>query len=58
LHASWPPERAEQLIWGRWAAANPHALIIAESGSRKTCAMSGLLAQELALGEDALLIPR
>jgi type IV secretory pathway VirB4 component len=44
------------IIWDRWMATNPHALVIAESGSGKTYAVSGLLAQELALGEDAVLI--
>ncbi|HJZ49588.1 MAG TPA: TraM recognition domain-containing protein [Roseiflexaceae bacterium] len=50
------PRTGAPIIWDRWTATNPHALIIAESGSGKTYAMSGLLAQELALGEDALLI--
>src|SRR5262249_48770621 len=44
------------IVWDRWMATNPHALVIAESGSGKTYAVSGLLAQELALGEDAVLI--
>lgn len=34
----------------------PHALIIAESGNGKTYVTSGLLAQELALGENAVLL--
>jgi type IV secretory pathway VirB4 component len=50
------PRTGTPIIWDRWTATNPHALIIAESGSGKTYAMSGLLTQELALGEDALLI--
>jgi type IV secretory pathway VirB4 component len=44
------------IIWDRWTATNPHALVIAESGSGKTYAVCGLLAQELALGDDAILI--
>ena len=44
------------IIWDRWTATNPHALIIAESGSGKTYAVSGLITQELALEQDAVLI--
>jgi type IV secretory pathway VirB4 component len=50
------PRTGVPILWDRWQATNPHALIIAESGSGKTYVTSGLLAQELALGEDALLI--
>jgi len=50
------PRTGAPIIWDRWTATNPHALIIAESGSGKTYAVSGLLTQELALGEDAMLI--
>jgi type IV secretory pathway VirB4 component len=50
------PRTGTPILWDRWKATNPHALIIAESGSGKTYVTSGLLAQELALGEDALLI--
>jgi len=50
------PRAGTPIIWDRWTATNPHALVVAESGSGKTYAVSGLLAQELALGEDALLI--
>jgi len=50
------PRSGAPLIYDRWQAANPHMLIVAESGSGKTYTMGGLLAQELALGEDALLI--
>jgi hypothetical protein len=50
------PHTGTPVIWDRWTATNPHALVIAESGSGKTYAMSGLLMQELALAEDALLI--
>jgi len=50
------PRTGTPIIWDRWTATNPHALVIAESGSGKTYAVSGLLAQELALGEDAVLI--
>jgi TraG P-loop domain len=50
------PRTGVPILWDRWTATNPHALIIAESGSGKTYVTSGLLAQELALGEDALLI--
>ncbi|MEN9933750.1 MAG: hypothetical protein RLZZ387_329, partial [Chloroflexota bacterium] len=50
------PRTGAPIIWDRWAATNPHALVVAESGSGKTYAVSGLLIQELALGEDALLI--
>lgn len=50
------PRSGAPVIWDRWTATNPHALVIAESGSGKTYTVSGLLAQELALGEDAVLI--
>jgi len=50
------PRTGTPILWDRWTATNPHALVIAESGSGKTYAVSGLLAQELALGEDAVLI--
>ena len=50
------PRTGAPIIWDRWTATNPHALVIAESGSGKTYAVSGLLTQELALSEDALLI--
>lgn len=50
------PRTREPIFWDRWKATNPHALVIAESGNGKTYAMSGLLAQEVALGEDAILI--
>ena len=50
------PRTGAPIIWDRWIATNPHALVIAESGSGKSYAMSGLMAQELALGEDAILI--
>jgi type IV secretory pathway VirB4 component len=50
------PRTGAPIIWDRWTATNPHALVIAESGSGKSYAMSGLMAQELALGEDAILI--
>jgi hypothetical protein len=41
---------------GSLESYQPPALIIAESGSGKTYVTSGLLAQELALGEDAVLL--
>ena len=50
------PRTGTPIVWDRWTATNPHALVVAESGSGKTYTMSGLLAQEMALGEDALLI--
>lgn len=50
------PRTGAPIIWDRWTATNPHGLIIAESGSGKTYTVSGLLAQEIALGEDAILI--
>lgn len=50
------PRTGAPILWDRWQATNPHMLIIAESGSGKTYAMSGLVIQELACGEDALLI--
>src|SRR5258706_10559621 len=50
------PRTGTPILYDRWMATNPHALIIAESGSGKTYVTSGLLTQELALGEDALLI--
>jgi hypothetical protein len=50
------PRTGAPILWDRWKATNPHALIIAESGSGKTSVTSGLLAQELALGEAAVLL--
>jgi hypothetical protein len=50
------PYTGAPIVWDRWNATNPHALVVAESGSGKTYAVSGLLIQELACGEDALLI--
>lgn len=50
------PRSGAPVVYDRWQATNPHMLIVAESGSGKTYTMGGLLAQELALGEDALLI--
>jgi type IV secretory pathway VirB4 component len=50
------PRSGAPIVYDRWQATNPHMLIVAESGSGKTYTMGGLLAQELALGEDALLI--
>jgi hypothetical protein len=50
------PRTGAPIFWDRWTATNPHGLLIAESGSGKTYTISGLLAQELALGEDAILI--
>lgn len=50
------PRTGEPVIYDRWQSTNPHMLIVAESGSGKTYAMGGLLAQEVALGDDALLI--
>jgi hypothetical protein len=50
------PQTGQPVLWDRWQATNPHALVIAESGSGKTYAVSGLMAQEVALGDDALLI--
>src|SRR5690242_6402967 len=43
------PRTGVPILWDRWQATNPHALIIAESGSGKTYVTSGLLAQELSL---------
>ncbi|HWQ12219.1 MAG TPA: DUF87 domain-containing protein [Roseiflexaceae bacterium] len=50
------PRTGAPILWDRWMATNPHALVVAESGSGKSYTMSGLMAQEVALGEDALLI--
>lgn len=50
------PRSGAPIVYDRRQATNPHMLIVAESGSGKTYTMGGLLAQELALGEDALLI--
>ena len=50
------PRTGAPIVWDRWTATNPHALVVAESGSGKTYAVSGLIAQELALGHDAVLI--
>jgi len=50
------PRTGAPIFWDRWTATNPHGLLIAESGSGKTYAISGLLAQELALSEEAILI--
>jgi len=46
----------EPIRWDRWKATNPHCVVIAESGSGKTYAMSGYVAQDVAMGEDAVLI--
>src|SRR5215470_2896285 len=35
------PRTGTPIIWDRWTATNPHALVIAESGSGKTYAVSG-----------------
>lgn len=50
------PRTGTPIFWDRWRATNPHGLVIAESGSGKTYTVSGLLTQESALGEDAILI--
>ena len=49
----------EPIVWDRSTAVNPHALIVASSGSGKTYAMRGLIAQEWALsgsGDHDILI--
>lgn len=43
----------ETAAWDRTHAVNPHALIVASSGSGKTYAMRGLIAQEWALTDDS-----
>lgn len=50
------PRTGNPIIWDRWTATNPHCLVIAESGSGKSYCISGLITQEWALGEDAILI--
>ena len=39
-----------------WQLTNPHAVVIAESGSGKSYLWGGLIAQQVALGQDAVLI--
>lgn len=46
------PRTNEPVIWDRTKAVNPHALIVASSGSGKTYAMRGLIAQEWAITDD------
>jgi hypothetical protein len=43
----------EPVIWDRYQAVNPHALVIASSGSGKTYTVRGLIAQEWALGDPS-----
>jgi len=50
------PRTGRPICWDRWDATNPHALVIAESGCGKTYAVSGLIAQEVALGGEDVLI--
>lgn len=50
------PRTGTPILWDRRVATNPHALVVAESGSGKTYAMSGYIAQEIAIGQDAVLI--
>lgn len=50
------PRTGTPVLWDRRVATNPHALVVAESGSGKTYAMAGYIAQETAIGEDAMLI--
>ena len=50
------PRTGMPVLWDRRGATNPHALVVAESGSGKTYAMSGYIAQEAAIGDDAVLI--
>jgi hypothetical protein len=44
------------ILFDRWKRKNPHAVVIAESGSGKTYALSGQIAQDVVLGEDAVLV--
>jgi len=50
------PRTGRPICWDRWGATNPHALVIAESGCGKTYAVSGLIAQEIALGDEDVLV--
>lgn len=50
------PLTGDLITWDPWTATNPHMLVIAESGSGKSYSISGLIAQEVALSEDAFLI--
>jgi len=50
------PRTGAPVLWDRRVATNPHALVVAESGSGKTYAMAGYIAQEIAMGEHAVLI--
>lgn len=50
------PLTGQRVLWDCWQATNPHCLVVAESGSGKTYTVGGLIAQEIAWGEDAVLI--
>jgi type IV secretory pathway VirB4 component len=50
------PHTRQPILWDRWAATNPHMVVIGESGAGTTYHLSGLLVQEWALGDEALLI--
>jgi hypothetical protein len=50
------PATDAPIIVDRWQQKNPHAVVVAESGSGKTYALSGQIAQDVLLGEDAVLI--
>lgn len=46
----------EPVLWDRRQAHNPHALVIASSGSGKTYAMRSMIAQEASLTDETILI--
>ncbi|HEY1016156.1 MAG TPA: DUF87 domain-containing protein [Herpetosiphonaceae bacterium] len=50
------PQSGAPLLHDHWAMQNPHAVVVAESGSGKTYLMSGLMAQEVAVGATRVLI--
>ncbi len=50
------PATGAPILYDRKRAVNPHGLVVGEPGNGKTYVVSGLLAQDLALGQDAILL--